>query len=99
MKVNGSRVRADFVAVDGHGKIHVFEAKHGNSGLTKNQSRAGIFNMNNPSNTVSGIGGGVIMPSSGTKGTFSVATSNTQKSGALGPKGTLHDAIFHVLSY
>ncbi|MER0209553.1 RHS repeat-associated core domain-containing protein [Brenneria sp. L4-2C] len=48
MKVNGSRVRADFVAVDGHGKIHVFEAKHGNSGLTKNQSRSGVFTLQIP---------------------------------------------------
>ncbi len=99
MKVNGSRIRADFVALDGHGKIHIFEAKHGKSRLTRKQRRSGVFDMNSPSNTVGGIGGGTIKPSSGTKGTFSVATSNAQKSGALGPKGTSHDAVFHILSY
>ncbi|WP_168393721.1 RHS repeat-associated core domain-containing protein, partial [Erwinia amylovora] len=99
MRVNGSRVRADFVAVDGRGSIHVFEAKHGAGGLTPNQKASGVFDMNSPSNTAGGIGGGTITSSSGTKGTFSVATSNTQKSGALGPKGTSHDATFHVLHY
>uniref|UniRef100_UPI00201F73D8 RHS repeat-associated core domain-containing protein n=2 Tax=Escherichia coli TaxID=562 RepID=UPI00201F73D8 len=99
MKVNGKRIRADFVAVDGHGNIHVFEAKHGNSRLTGNQEASGVFDMNNPSNTLGGIGGGTITPSAGTKGTFKVATSNTQKSGALGPKNTSHDATFHVLHY
>ena len=99
MKVNGKRIRADVVAVDGHGNIHVFEAKHGNSRLTGNQEASGVFDMNNPSNTLGGIGGGTITPSAGTKGTFKVATSNTQKSGALGPKNTSHDATFHVLHY
>ncbi|ECQ6566614.1 hypothetical protein FZU01_22605 [Salmonella enterica subsp. enterica] len=99
MKVNGKRIRADFVAIDRHGKIHVFEAIHGNSGLTRNQKASGVFDMNNPSNTLGGIGGGTITPSSGTKVTFDVATSNIQKSGALGSKGTSHNATFHVLHY
>ncbi|EQB97872.1 hypothetical protein [Photorhabdus temperata] len=50
MKMNGSRIRADFVAVDSRGNYHVFEAKHGNSGLTKNQRASGVFDMNKPSN-------------------------------------------------
>lgn len=31
MKVNGKRIRADFVAVDGHGKIHVFRERTRNA--------------------------------------------------------------------
>ena len=99
MIVNGSRVRADFVAVDKSGKYHVFEAKHGNSGLTKNQSKAGVYDMNSPSNTTSGIGGGTIIPSAGTEGKFKVATGNPTITKDLGGRGTVHDATFHVLDY
>jgi hypothetical protein len=99
MKVNGSRIRADFVAVDGHGNYHVFEAKHGNSGLTKNQGQSGVFDMDSPSNTVSGIGGGTITPSAGTKGKFKVATGNKDITRTIGMRDSSHDAIFHVLSY
>ena len=99
MIVNGSRVRADFVAVDKYGKYHVFEAKHGNSGLTKNQSKADVYNMNSPSNTTSGIGGGTIISSAGTEGKFKVATGNTKKTEKIGPQGTVHDATFHILDY
>lgn len=99
MKVNGSRIRADFVAIDGHGNYHVFEAKHGNSGLTKNQGKAGVFDMNSPSNTTSGIGGGTITLSMGTKGKFEVATGNKDITRDIGARGSSHDAIFHVLSY
>lgn len=42
MRVNVSRVRADFVVVNGHGNIRVFEAKHGVGGLTSNQKASGI---------------------------------------------------------
>ncbi|MBA8189627.1 hypothetical protein HVZ54_13310 [Escherichia coli] len=49
--------------------------------------------MKNPSNTSGDIGGGTITPSSGTKGKFDVATSNTQKSGALGPK------VLHMMQH
>ena len=99
MIVNKSRIRADFIARDKYGKYHVFEAKHGNSGLTKNQSKAGVYDMNSPSNTASGIGGGTIIPSKGTKGEFKVATGNKKKIKVVGPRGTVRDATFHVLSY
>ena len=89
MIVNGSRVRADFVAVD----------KYGNSGLTKNQSKADVYNMNSPSNTTSGIGGGTIIPSAGTEGKFKVATGNSTITKDLGGRGTVHDVTFHVLDY
>ncbi|HAK2952878.1 TPA: type IV secretion protein Rhs [Salmonella enterica] len=99
MKVNGSRIRADFVAIDGHGNYHVFEAKHGNSGLTRNQGKAGVFDMNSLSNTTSGIGGGTITPSAGTKGKFEVATGNKEIGERIGERGSSHDATFHVLTY
>ena len=35
--VNGKRTIADFVAEDGHGKVHVFEVKFGSGRLTENQ--------------------------------------------------------------
>ncbi|WP_181573546.1 hypothetical protein [Photorhabdus laumondii] len=99
MKVKGSRIRADFVAVDSRGNYHVFEAKHGNSGLTKNQSASGVFDMSKPSNTAGGIGGGTITPSVGTKGKFKVATGNKDITRDIGKRGSSHDATFHVLSY
>ena len=37
MMVNGKRTIADFVAEDGHGKVHVFEVKFGSGRLTENQ--------------------------------------------------------------
>ena len=99
MKVNKSRIRADFVARDGHGNLHVFEVKHGTGALTKNQKKANVFDMSNPSNPVGGIGGGTIKPSNGTKDTFSVATKNRNVRALLGARGTSHSATFHVLKY
>ncbi|HAV1239756.1 TPA: hypothetical protein JGU28_004541 [Salmonella enterica] len=55
--------------------------------------------MNSPSNTTSGIGGGTITPSAGTKGKFKVATGNKDITRDIGARGSSHDAIFHVLSY
>jgi len=96
MIVNKSRIRADFVARDKYGKYHVFEAKHGNSGLAKNQSKAGVYDMNSPSNTASGIGGGTIIPSKGTKGEFKVATGNKKKIKVVGPRGSFYNIGIHV---
>lgn len=99
MKVNGKRIRADFVATDNHGNYHVFEAKHGTGRLTKNQSASGVFDMASPSNTVDGIGGGVITPSAGKTGQFEIATGNRDIGEVLGERGTSYDATFHVLKY
>jgi RHS repeat-associated protein len=77
MKVNGARVRADIVAVDSHGKIHVFEVKHGNGKLTKHQTKSGVYNMGSQSNTTTHLGGGTIQTSKGTSGTFKVDTDGT----------------------
>jgi RHS repeat-associated protein len=99
MKVNGKRIRADFVATDGQGNYHVFEAKHGLGRLTQNQKASGVFDMSSPSNTVDGIGGGVITPSAGTAGSFDVATGNKNITDVLGTRGTSYDATFHVLKY
>lgn len=74
MKVNGSRVRADIVAKDGHQNLHVFEVKHGSGGLTKNQKASGGYDMSSPANTAQHLGGGTIKTSRGTAGTFKVDT-------------------------
>jgi len=96
MKVNGSRVRADFVARDAQGNLHVFEVKHGSGALTKNQKASGVFDMSNPANTTQHLGGGVIEPSSGT--TAKIDTKSARGK-LLGGKGAVHDAVFNVLKY
>jgi RHS repeat-associated protein len=98
MNVNGKKIRADIVAKDRHGNLHVFEVKHGSGGLTKNQAGTGVFNMSTPSNTTQHLGGGTIRPSQGTQGTFTVATGS-QRGKALGGRGKSNDATFSVLKY
>lgn len=98
MKVNGTRIRADIVAVDKHGKYHVFEVKHGNGRLTKNQAKSGVYNIGKQSNTTTHLGGGTIQTSKGTSGTFKIDTDG--KPGEdLGGRGTVINATFHVLIY
>jgi RHS repeat-associated protein len=98
MKVNGKRIRADFVAKDGHGKLHVFEVKHGSGRLTTNQKASGIFDMSKPANTTQHLGGGAITPSSGSPGKFTVDTHGDPGI-PLGGHGATHDATFNILSY
>ena len=98
MKVNGRRIRADFVAKDASGRIHVFEVKHGSGKLTKNQSGSNVFDMNKPANTTQRLGGGVITPSAGKSGTFTVDTKGNPGI-PLGGKGSTHSAIFNLLIY
>ncbi|MBT2310355.1 type IV secretion protein Rhs, partial [Pseudomonas fluorescens] len=98
MKVNGKRIRADFVARDQHGKLHVFEVKHGTGKLTPNQTDSKVFDMTKPANTTQHLGGGTIKPSAGTKGSFKVDTKG--KPGVpLGGKGAHHNATFNLLIY
>ena len=98
MKVNGKRIRADFVAKDRNGKLHVFEVKHGTGKLTPNQTGSGVFDMTKPANTTQHLGGGTIKPSAGTKGSFKVDTKG--KPGVpLGGKGAQHNATFNLLIY
>ena len=99
IRVNGSRIRADIVARDARGNLHVFEVKHGSGGLTTNQTNAGVYGMKTPSNTTQGVGGGTIRPSQSNSGKFTVATGNKSKTVDIGGKGTVHDATFHVLKY
>lgn len=94
MIVNGSRIRADFVAVDSAGNVHVIEAKYGNSSLTPNQSAAGVFNMNNPSNP----NNGGLNTANGTAGNFTVATDNRPTVGARGTSPA-NGATFHTVTY
>ncbi|CAA0186247.1 RHS repeat-associated core domain-containing protein [Tenacibaculum maritimum] len=98
MKVNGSRVRADIVARDNKGNLHVFEVKHGNGRLTKNQKKAGVYDLNSQSNTTTNLGGGKTTPSKGTKGTFDVATKS-DRGKPFGGNGATNDATFHTLVY
>ncbi|WP_434696280.1 PAAR/RHS domain-containing protein [Pseudomonas sp. Z1-14] len=98
MKVNGKRIRADFVARDQRGKLHVFEVKHGTGKLTPNQTDSKVFDMTKPANTTQHLGGGTIKPSAGTKGSFKVDTKG--KPGVpLGGKGAQHNATFNLLIY
>jgi RHS repeat-associated protein len=98
MKVNGKRIRADFVAKDRNGKLHVFEVKHGTGKLTPNQTDSKVFDMTKPANTTQHLGGGTIKPSAGTKGSFKVDTKG--KPGVpLGGKGAQHNATFNLLIY
>jgi len=98
MKVNGSRMRADFVARDKQGGLHVFEVKHGTGALTKNQKAAGVFDMSNPANTTEHLGGGTIKPSLGSRAKLKVDTKSVLGR-ELGGKGAVHEATFHVLKY
>ncbi|WP_321862169.1 RHS repeat-associated core domain-containing protein [Pseudomonas paraveronii] len=98
MKVNGKRIRADFVTQDQFGKTHVFEVKHGAGKLTPNQAGSKVFDMVKPANTTQYLGGGTIKTLYGTKGTFKVDTKG--KPGVpLGGKGTQHNAVFNILIY
>jgi RHS repeat-associated protein len=98
MKVNGKRIRADFVTQDQFGKTHVFEVKHGAGKLTPNQGGSKVFDMVKPANTTQYLGGGTIKTLYGTKGTFKVDTKG--KPGVpLGGKGTQHNAVFNILIY
>ncbi|EEX51416.1 Uncharacterised protein [Pasteurella dagmatis] len=97
MRVNGSRIRADFVARDSDGRLHVFESKHGNSRLTPNQSSSGVYDIGNPSNN-----NGVIDTSKGKVSRFEIATGNQDKISGISPdaeKSKIYEAVFHVLKY
>ena len=83
MKVNGQRIRADIVARAANGKIHVFEVKNGSGRLTRGQAKSGVYDINNPSNTNGGYGGGIIRGKNGRSGSFEVATGNKKINGAL----------------
>ena len=54
--------------------------------------------MNSSSNTASGIGEETIIPSR-TIREFEVVTGNKKKTKNIGPRDTVHDAFFHILSY
>ena len=99
MRVNGSRVRADIVAIDSKGNTHVFEIKHGRGKLTKNQKKAGVYDVNSQSNTTTSLGGGTITPSKGTKGSFDVATKSAKGDAFGGNGATTNDVTFHTLIY
>ncbi|WP_052019189.1 hypothetical protein [Pelistega indica] len=96
MKVNNSRIRADIVASDGNGGIHVFEVKHGKGRLTKNQEKAEVFDMDSPSNTCE-RGGGSHRPSQGKGSDFILDTRNRPGLGNKGQK--FKDTTFHILKY
>jgi hypothetical protein len=92
------RIRADFVARDTQGNIHVFEAKYAIGGLTPNQTALGVFDISRPSNVNAALGGGVIRPLQGTQGTYTVAIGSNRGI-PLGGRGATGDATFHVIKY
>ncbi|MBF7143652.1 MULTISPECIES: RHS repeat-associated core domain-containing protein, partial [Pseudomonas] len=98
MKVNGSRIRADFVVKGPQGNMHVFEVKHSSGNLTKNQKAANVFNISNPANMTRHLGGGKIKPSNGKVAVFQVDTKS-DIGRILGGKGAVHTANFNVLRY
>ena len=64
MMVNGKRTIADFVAEDGHGKVHVFEVKFGSGRLTENQKSTQAYRRGrNAHANTSKSGGGAIKTS------------------------------------
>ena len=71
MTVNGRNIIADFVAIDGHGDMHVFEAKFGQGRYTPAQKASQAFptGRNVHSNT-SRRGGGIIQTSHGKRNVF-----------------------------
>ncbi|EOL9013145.1 RHS repeat-associated core domain-containing protein [Cronobacter malonaticus] len=104
MKVKNSttnktyRIRADIVATDKMGNYHVFEVKNGSGRLTRNQQGTGMFDMTNPANTNSGLGGGIIRPSASKAGKLEVATKGANGL-PLGGNGVVLDARFWLLKY
>jgi RHS repeat-associated protein len=84
-----SRIRADIVATDANGNMHVFEVKNGTGRLTDNQSSAGVFNMNSPANQNGTI-------TTGQNHNFSVGTDNRP---GVGPRNSTQNASFNVLKY
>ena len=97
MKVNGVRIRADFV-YSKNNRLYVFEVKHGTGTLTRNQRLSGVFDMTKPANTTIHLGGGTIKTGQGTTGIFTVATGSA-KGELLGGRGAIGEAIFNVLRY
>ena len=71
MTVNGRNIIADFVAIDGHGDVHVFEVKFGHGRYTPAQKASQAFptGRNVHSNT-SRRGGGIIQTSHGKRNVF-----------------------------
>ena len=109
LNVNGGKgnIRADFLAVDANGNIHVFEAKNGNSSYTTNQQNAGVFDKNSLSNK---SGGGLDLSKGKTNGATIKASDkkvsqihkkqkdNTSFTTSYN-KGTEHNITFHTLWY
>jgi RHS repeat-associated protein len=96
MLVGGQRIRADFVAEGPNGRLYVFEVKNGTGGLTNNQEKSEVFNIDNPANQNGAIrtSGGSDPP--GRRDTFEVATGSPNNVGDRGDTGT---ATFAVLKY
>ena len=93
MIVNGARIRADIVATDKNGKVHVFEVKNGTGRLTKNQKKSDVYDLDNQSNN-----GGKIRPTGNKDEVLEIDTDGDPGT-PLGGKGATHEATFHTLQY
>ena len=107
VKDTKGNIRADFLAVDSNGNIHVFEAKNGNSRYTTNQQNSGVFDKNSLSNK---SGGGLDLNKGKTKKATIKASEKKvsqihkkQKEETSFTtsynKGTEHNITFHTLWY
>ena len=73
----------------------------GGCGVLQSFPKSGVYDINNPSNTNGGYGGGIIRGKNGRSGSFEVATGNKKINGALNSsRGTVFSNVdFHVLKY
>nr|WP_049886213.1 RHS repeat-associated core domain-containing protein [Taylorella equigenitalis] len=97
MMVNKSRIRADLVAKKNN-KLYLFEVKNKGGRLTKNQTNAEVFKIENPSNS-----GNIIDHSKGKQDNFEIATKNKTKQQSIPIKyskcGDKYEAEFHLLKF
>lgn len=70
----------------------------GSGRLTRKQQGTVMFDMTNPANTNSGLGGGIIRPSASKAGELEVATKGANGL-LLGGNGVVWDARFWLLKY
>ncbi|MBC9913106.1 DUF6531 domain-containing protein [Chitinophaga varians] len=110
MEVNGSRIRADFVAFDPvTGEIHVFEVKNGNSQYTPNQTGANVFDKNSTANSnktgnsnldlTKGKTANATLSTGNQTKLDGIATGTNQPTGSVSKGTTLNNVNFHTNWY
>ena len=108
-KIGTGNIRADLVAVDNQGNIHVFEAKNGNSKYTQNQINANVYDKSRLANTTNGT----LDLTKGKTAKANIATQNKKKTDQLESNyiqatgnnqisfstGTTHTITLHTVWY